>query len=62
MERHTFVERSLFNGLDFGVEVNMGYLFGSRSGEMEDSFVEGDRGGVKSTGPIDVALGGGIAG
>lgn len=50
--------RSCFRGLDFGVEVKTGNLFGRRSGDMEQSLEAGELGGEKLTGRRDAARGG----
>ena len=59
MGRRTYVQRRRFKGLGFGVEVNMGYIFGSGSWEIKDSLTDG---GDRFTAPRDVALGGRITG
>jgi len=56
--RHTVSGRSCFRGLDLGVEVKMGNLWGRRSGDMEQSLVAGELGGERLTGRRDADRGG----
>jgi hypothetical protein len=53
--------RSCFRGLDFGVEVKMGNLFGRRSGDIAQSLEAGEVGGESFTGFRDEARGGRLA-
>jgi hypothetical protein len=53
--------RSCFRGLDFGVEVKIGNLFGRRSGDIEHSLGAGDVCGESVTGFRDEARGSRLA-
>ena len=53
--------RRCFRGLDFGVEVKTGNLFGRRSGDIEHSLWVGEVGGERVTGFRDEARGGRLA-